>query len=639
MANNALVITLAAFAALGLAYFTYGRFLMRRIFRLDDSRPTPAHTMEDGVDFLPTKVPVLFGHHFASIAGLGPILGPAIAVIWGWLPAVLWVVIGSIAIGAVHDLGALTVSLRYRGRSIGDVAQDLIGPRARLLFLLIIFFLMSLAMGVFVLVISQLFVLHYPNAIVPSIGLMLVAMVIGVCVYKLRLPLGPLSVVGVALLFLMIHLGVMYPLPTYLWNAEASVRAEVEEAQAVGSLEKPYGADAAALHFETAGQVEMAASLRTTAESTTKAWSYVLLGYAFLASVLPVWLLLQPRDYLNSYQLYAGLVLMFVGLCVLQPTIEAPAVADAEAVGAPPMFPFLFITIACGAISGFHSLVSSGTTVRQLDRETHALPIGFGAMLTEGALAVLVIMACVAGLGAAAWTAEGTYANWSNLSGKLSAQLAAVVEGGATFLGALGINPDYGRAFIAVAIVAFALTTLDSATRLLRYNVEEIFRSIGLSWLANRYVASLVAVTGIGFFALMRIADPVTGVPRTAGLLLWTMFGTTNQLLAGLTLLTVSLFLFKLARPVWYTLIPMFAMFSISLLAMMMNLRTLLIAEGPRNWPLIVVNSVVLGMTAWMIVEAILSFSRGRGGLNLEDVEESEVHHPEDEVTASKHLG
>jgi carbon starvation protein len=259
-------------------------------------------------------------------------------------------------------------------------------------------------------------------------------------------------------------------------------------------------------------------------------------------------------------------------------------------------------------------------------------------MLTEGALAVLVIMACVAGLGAAAWSAEGTYANWSNLNGQLSAQLAAVVEGGAAFLGALGINLAYGRAFIAVAIVAFALTTLDSATRLLRYNVEEIFRSIGLSWLANRYVASLVAVTGIGFFALLRIVDPVTGVPRAAGFLLWQMFGTTNQLLAGLTLLTVSLFLFKLARPVWYTLVPMFAMLSISLLAMVMNLRTLLEAEGPRNWPLIVVNSVVLAMTAWMIVEAILSFARGRGGLDLEHVEKSDVRDEQDGVTASTHL-
>jgi carbon starvation protein len=425
--------------------------------------------------------------------------------------------------------------------------------------------------------------------------------------------------VGVALLFLLIHWGVENPLLTYLWASDSATREAVHHARAQGALAAPYGAVEVAQHFEDAGDVELAGNLRHAADVMKDGWSYALLGYAFLASVLPVWLLLQPRDYLNSYQLYAGLLLLLVGLFVLHPPIAAPAVADAQAVGAPPMFPFLFITIACGAISGFHSLVSSGTTVRQMNRETDAHAIGYGAMLTEGALAVLVIMACVAGLGSSAWTASGTYTQWGNLQGKLSAQLAAVVRGGGHFLDALGIDPAYGQAFLAVAIVAFALTTLDSATRLLRYNVEEILRSIGLGKIANRYTGSLAAVVGIGFFAMLRVYDAETGVYKPAGIVLWQMFGTTNQLLAGLTLLTVSIFLFKLRRPVWYTLAPMFAMLGISLVAMVVNLRDFLAAER-LNWPLIIVSIAVMTMTIWLLVEAVLSFLRGPE--RLEGIEE-----------------
>ncbi len=232
MASNAVLISLGSFALLILAYFTYGRFLAARVFRLDASRPTPAHTKQDGVDYVPTKVPVLFGHHFASIAGLGPILGPAIAVIWGWGPAVLWVVVGCIFMGAVHDLGALTVSLRYQGRSIGDVCSDLIGPRARFLFLLIIFFLMSLAMGAFVNAISALFVNFNPDAIIPSLGLMLVAMAIGIAVYRLKVGLGPATAVGLLAFGGLIYFGVQNPLPTYTWFADTQTQALLDEGRA-----------------------------------------------------------------------------------------------------------------------------------------------------------------------------------------------------------------------------------------------------------------------------------------------------------------------------------------------------------------------------------------------------------------------
>lgn len=634
MATNAVVVMLVAFAALAVAYVVYGRFLARRVFRLDATRPTPAHQMRDGIDYIPTRVPVLFGHHFASIAGLGPILGPAIAVIWGWVPAMIWVVVGCIFLGAVHDLGALTVSLHFRGRSIGDVCRELIGPRARFLFLLIIFFLMSLAMGAFVNAISALFLSFNPDAIIPSLGLMLVAMAIGIAVYRLGIGLGPATAIGLAAFLALIVWGVDHPVLTYQWAASEPTRMLLDEARAAESplYPPPYGAAAAQLYLRDVGHLEAEADLVAAVASSKTAWILVLLAYGFVASVLPVWLLLQPRDYINSFQLYVALAMMVGGLLVAAAVGHEAARIDAPAVrtvaDAPPMIPFLLVTIACGAVSGFHSLVSSGTTVRQLDRETDALPIGFGAMLIEGALAVLIIMACVAGLGAASWGESGPYASWSNgISGAgLGAQLSAVVRGGATFFAQLGLPPRYGEAFLAVTVVAFALTTLDSATRLLRFNVEEIFRSLGLTVLANRYIASFVAVLGIGFFGLSK-----------QGSVLWILFGTANQLLAGLTLLAVSLFLFKLGRPVVYTLLPMVIMLGVAVWAMLYNLAEFFGRE-PRPWSLIATSIVVLAMTCWLVVEAALSFRRGRGGLI---VDTAPAHHDEEieQAAASSHLG
>ncbi len=629
MATNAVLISLCSFAVLILAYFTYGRFLARRIFRLDPNRPTPAHTKQDGVDYVPTKIPVLFGHHFASIAGLGPILGPAIAVIWGWGPAVLWVVCGCIFMGAVHDLGALTVSLRYQGRSIGDVCSDLIGHRARFLFLLIIFFLMSLAMGAFVNAISALFVKFHPGAIIPSFGLMLVAMCIGIAVYRLRVGLGPATVVGLIAFGGLIYWGVQQPLPTYEWFASDATQQLLTESRNAGA-DVDHGSIAAAQVLQDSGHESAAADLTAAATTASRTWIYVLLGYGFIASVLPVWLLLQPRDYINSFQLYLALALLVAGLTVAAATgsdfnvIDAAMIRDDPQMGAPPMVPFLFVTIACGAVSGFHSLVSSGTTVRQLDRETDALPIGFGAMLTEGALAILVIMACVAGLGSQAWEAGGAYASWGGIGkGGLGVQLDAVIHGGANFLSEVGVSERFGQAFLAVTIVAFAMTTLDSATRLLRFNVEEIFRSIKLEPLANRYFASLVAVGGIALFA------------QPQGAALWVLFGTTNQLLAGLTLLTVSLFLFKLRRPIIYTLIPMGMMLVMTAWAMAIQLKGF---YKDKQWLLFGVSVVVVLMTTWLVIEAILSFCRGRGGLSIAHDDE-DPHDDQSEVVSATHLG
>ncbi|MGQ9504935.1 MAG: carbon starvation CstA family protein [Thermogutta sp.] len=601
------------FGFLFLGYLVYGRFLGRRVFQLKEGTPTPAHTMYDGVDYCPAPTPVLFGHHFASIAGLGPILGPALAVIWGWLPAVIWVVIGAVFIGAVHDLGALVVSLRHRGRSVGEVAYYVLGPRARLLSLLIIFFLMSLAMGAFCNTLADLFVNFNPDAIVPSVGLMLLAVVFGISVYRFKAPLWPATLVALMIFAGLIYFGEKTPILSYQWLCSSKTRLAINEAKDAALptgkvlLARPYGAKSAIDYFREIGREDIVNELGAIDEPNTvlgKAncmWIGLLLAYAFLASVLPVWLLLQPRDYINSFQLYFALIALFVGLIVATVVgsefarIDAPAIR-AEVPGGPPMIPLLFVTIACGAVSGFHSLVSSGTTVKQLNREKDAVLVGYGAMLVEGALALLVIAACTAGLSAVDWGSKGVYSSWTAMRG-LAAQLNAVVRGSANLLSHIGIPTAIGQTFIAVTVTAFALTTLDSATRLLRFNVEELCNALHLRFLANRYFGSLLAVAGIGFFAL---------VP--AGKALWTLFGTTNQLLAGLALLIVSTYLYQKRRVVAFTLIPMIFMLVMTTAAMVFNLVKFYREGHTSLW---VTTVIVLVMAGWLVIEGVLAFLRG----------------------------
>ncbi len=538
------------------AYRTYGRMLACRVFPLDDSEPTPAHTMRDGRDFVPTPPAVVFGHHFASIAGLGPLLGPAIAVIWGWVPALLWIVLGCILVGAVHDLGCLYSSARNRARSVADLAYDVMGARARLLFLIFGVFALSLAMGVFVINIANLFAPgaggaeggHVPEAILPSVMLIVLALAIGVLFYRYRARLSVLTGIGLLLSLYFVWLGVQNPITS------------------IGGW-----------------------------ELTAERWVFLLLGYALIASVLPVWLLLQPRDYLNSFQLFLGMGLLFAGVLVGQPTLTAPAF-NTEAQGLPPLFPMLFITIACGAVSGFHSLVASGTTVRQLDRQSHALPIGYGGMLTEGLLATLALLAVASGLGME-WGAR--YPDWLT-AGKQA--LANFVHGAGTLVSAVGVPVELAKVFVATVAVGFALTTLDTGARLIRYNLQEIGRAVGLRGLDNAYLATLVAVALIGGFALLRAPDPITGELKSVGSLLWSLFGASNQLLAGLALLVVSLYLRSLGRPTRYTLLPMGFMLVATMTALVLSLRNFY-AQG--NWLLMSIGAVILALAVWLVVEAI----------------------------------
>lgn len=552
---SAALAVVCAFIVYGLAFRFYARHLGQRVYALDPERRTPAHEFEDGVDYVPTNRFVLFGHHWASITGLAPMLGPAVAVIWGWGPAMLWVVLGAVLVGCVHDFSALVVSMRARGVSIGKVAEGVIGPRAKLLFLLIIFFGIALAMGVFTIYIAKLFSGKYGTAVIPSGGIMLIAAGIGWMVYKRGFKLGPLTAIGFVLMLVLVWFGKENPVS---------------------------GMDG-------------------------DSWSTILLAYAFVASVLPVWSLLQPRDFLNSQLLYLGLILGYVGFFVSAPEFAAPAF-NSDPEGAPPIFPFVFITIACGAASGFHGLVSSGTTAKQIDKETDAPFIGYGGMVGESLLGLLAVLATAAGIAlgeqspATVW--ESHYHSWEAVK---AAPLDNFISGTARFFGTLGIGEALAKSFIAVLVVSFALTTLDSATRLLRYNISEIGESIRIPQLGNRYIATGLAIVAIGFFAFFK----VDGKP--AGLALWSLFGTTNQILAGLTLLTVTLYLMQRRRNPWFTGIPMIFMLSTSIIAMVFNLGSFSndwsFDEG-TVWPLLTVGASLLLLATWLVVEAVLATRR-----------------------------
>jgi carbon starvation protein len=532
------------FALFAVGYRFYSRFLSRRIFALAEDEPVPAREYEDGVDFVPTRKDVLWGHHYTSIAGAAPIVGPAIAVIWGWLPALVWVALGTVFMGAVHDFSALVISLRSRGRSIGEIAGTVIGPRARTFFLLIISLLIWIVLAVFAFIIGTLFHAN-PGSIFPIWVQIVVAVALGWLVYRRGVGIFAPSIVAYLALLAAIFYGDAFA-AAFPWLAGISVET----------------------------------------------WVWVLLIYSFGASVLPVWLLLQPRDYLNAHQLITGLTLLFLGLLVLQPTVAAPMVNPSPE-GAPPMIPFLFITIACGAISGFHGLVSSGTTSKQVGCMTDARPIGYGGMLGEGVLGMLAVLAATAGFSnAAEWHVH--YASWGAASG-LSAKLDAFVSGGATFVAALGIPMQTARTFIAVMVIAFAATSLDTGARIQRLIIAELAEGYGVRALTNRYLAGAV---GIGAALLLA----VTQAGGKGGLILWPLFGTTNQLVAGVTLLIVSVWLRKNGRPYVYTLAPMIFVGVATVFSMLGEVRGYFLDISDR-WLLAVMGSLILVLDVWVIFE------------------------------------
>ena len=531
------------------AYRVYARFLADRVFAIDPARPTPAVTQTDDVDYVPANRFVLFGHQYASITGLSPMLGPAIAVIWGWLPAMIWVVAGAIFVGAVQDFGALVVSIRARGMSLGQVTGNLVGRRGKTLFHLVIFFLIALAMGVFVHVIAVLFSADfYPESVLPSGLLMGIAVAMGIRVHRSGASVRTLTAFGLLLAPALILLGLRYPV--------------------IGP--------------------------------SLVQWKWLLLAYAFAASVLPVWLLLQPRDYINSLLLYVGVGAMYVGFVLTNPSFVAPAV-DLSPPGAPSMVPFVFVVIACGAASGFHALVSSGTSAKQLANEGDARFVGYGAMIGESLLGLMAILACTAGfVSREAWLER--YVSWQ-AADSLGNNIAAFVQGATHFLGSLGFPAAFAGTFVSVLVVSFALTSLDSATRLLRYNVSEMGQTIGVATLGNRYVASGIAVAAIWAFAFIQVDG------EFAGLILWQLFGTTNQLLAGLALLAVTLYLLRRGKPIGWTGVPMLFMLASTLTVMSVNLNGFWSA---RQWLLFATGATIFLLALWLTVEAAVAVYRFR---------------------------
>jgi len=583
---GSLLIAVLAFVGFFVAYHTYGRFLARKIFKLDPNAIVPSRELNDNVDYVPTRKEVLFGHHFTSIAGTGPIVGPAIAVFWGWLPALLWVLFGSVFIGAVHDFGALVVSMRSRGMSIGDVAGRMIGPRARLLLFCVLFFVLTVVIAIFGLVIAVIFAL-YPQSVLSVWVAMPVAVAIGFWIYRRGGGLLWPSIAALGLLYVAVVVGV-YALPI-----------DLGKLLGVGTFAGSEAGFFAGLN------------------STVAIWTGVLLVYCFVASVLPVWMLLQPRDYINSHQLLVALVLLTLGLLIGRPDLVAPAVARGAAIpgDAPPILPFLFITVACGAVSGFHSLVSSGTTSKQLRNERDAQYVAYGGMLLEGALAVLVILACCAGLGMGV-EQEGTtvtgLAAWQQYYGgswnemTLGRKVGAFVEGGGNMIAALGLPLPLALGIIATMVACFAATTLDTATRLQRYVIQELGQTLRLPPLRNKYTATAIAVLAGGALAII----PGPNGPGSGGLILWPLFGAINQLLAGLAFLVVAFYLIRHNKPVWFLVGPLGLMIVMPAWAMVHQ-----VADWYRagNWLLFGIGIAVELLQAWMIVEALVMWRAARG--------------------------
>ena len=585
------------------AYHTYGRWLGRKIFRLSADAVCPSERLKDGVDYVPTGKSVVFGHHFTSIAGTGPIVGPAIAIMWGWVPALLWVVLGSIFIGAVHDFGALVVSLRNNGQTVGDIAGRVLNKRVRLLFLFTLFMTLTVVLAIFGLVIAAVFKL-YPTAIFPCVVQIPIAIAIGVLLHRKGVGLLVPSLIALAFMYLAVIYG---------------------NAGALGAFNK------------------------TLAAWPIWTWVVVLLGYSYVASVLPVWMLLQPRDYINSLQLISALAFIVLGLFAAALaggegkqalTMVAPA-WDFSPKNAPVIFPFLFITIACGACSGFHCLVSSGTSSKQLKSETDARFVGYGSMLTEGFLATLVIVACGAGLGLglmkdgqiltgqAAWTAQ--YGDWT-AAGALAAKVGAFVQGSANFLQSLGIASPVAIALMGVLVASFAGTTLDTACRLQRYVIQELGATLGgkvkgdgpapaapFALLQNKHGATIFAVIIAAGMATIPQGGAEWSLANAGkgGLTLWPLFGATNQLLAGLSFLVITFYLWRRGRAIWFLVIPMVFMLIMPMWAMIHQLFKSpgWLAGDKPDYLLGGIGLATILLEIWMIIEAVKLFPKVKGVL------------------------
>lgn len=551
-----------------IGYRYYSKFLAEKIYRLNPDYMTPAHEFQDDVDYVPANKFVLLGHHFTSIAGAAPIVGPAIAVYWGWLPAMLWVVFGTILAAGVHDFGTLVLSVRNKGQSVGTLADKLVGHRAKLLFLFIILILVLMVNAVFAWVISNLFI-NFPATVLSIFIQIPLAIWIGIRAYRKS---GNMVVPSIVVLFVMYFTAIIASYVPLL---------QIDLVQYFG------GADSNVI-FGLTG-IEMAFFV----------WIMVLMVYVYFASTLPVWKLLQPRDLINAYQLVLGLLILYLGLFVSNPEITAP-VTNTEANDVS-WFPLLFITIACGAISGFHGLVSSGTTAKQLDKETDARFVGYLGAVGEGALALITIVAVVT-----YFNTTGEFTDvYHSFSEAGAVGLNIFVEGAAQLATSLMIQLEAAKTIIAVIVISFAATTLDTSVRLMRYILNELGGEYNVKPLTKVHTSTLIAVGASA--ALVLIPEGPRGI-GSGGYLLWPLFGTSNQLLAGISLLLVTIWLKRQGRSIVFTLIPMIFLMAMTLWAM--TEQVIFDWSGysgnDANMLLFIFGAIILGFTIWIILEAVV---------------------------------
>ena len=535
---NSVVLILLAIVIFVVAYLTYGRYLAKT-WGIDPSRKTPAHELEDGVDYCPAKTPVLMGHHFSSIAGAGPINGPIQAAFFGWLPCFLWIVIGGIFFGAVQDFGSIFVSIRHQGKSLGEVIEENIGRKSRVLFTVFAWLVLLLVIAAFADIVANSFTGSAANGSVATASMLFIVLAIGFgfAVYRKNAPMVVASVVGVLLLAACVAIGLAFPieLPKTFWIAFVFI-------------------------------------------------------YIMIASVTPVWILLQPRDYLSSFLLYFMIIAAVVGIFAAHPAIEIPAFIGFK-VGNSYLFPVLFITIACGAISGFHSLIGSGTTSKQLDNEKDALLVGYGSMLIECVLAVISLIAV------ATLTTDGQYAAAGYTSP--TAVFATAISG---FFATIGFSETAVSAtytIIALAVSCFCLTSLDTATRLGRFMFQELFAGTEAGKklkLDNMYVATIITAV-FGFILCLAGYQKV-----------WPLFGACNQLVAVPAFLAIGTYLKRQGKNNKMLYIPIVFMSCATLVSLFFSFKNNLVAllggglEGTAIFTNILQNVIIVPIVILAII-------------------------------------
>lgn len=541
---SSLFILVIGLIALAAGYFLYSKFIAVHILKLDPNFNAPSHEFEDGIDYVPTNKYVLWGHHFTSVAGAAPIVGPAIAVIWGWVPAFIWVIIGTIFIAGVHDMSTIWASIRNKGQSIGLISGKVLSKRARSLMMIVIFLLLLMVNAAFAVVISGMLI-KTPSAVVPVWGALVVAFLIGQAIYKWKLNLPLVSLIGVVALYFLIYIGPSVP---------------------VSLPEITFGLSASSM------------------------WIVLLFIYAAVASLLPVWMLLQPRDYINGLQLFVGLIALYASFFFVNPDIVAPAINSNLPAGTPSLVPLLFVTIACGAISGFHGLVSTGTTAKQIDKETDARFVGYFGAIGEGLLALSAILAATAGFASLAdW--EAVYTAF----GKGGA--GAFVEGGGRIMSlGIGLDQELSRTMLTVMAALFAGTTMDTGVRLQRYIFQEWGEIYNLQALKKGWVATIFAVG-----SCLLLSYGAGGSDGSGGMIIWPLFGTTNQLMAGLSLTVITVMLIRKNVSVKYTLIPLVFLLTMTIIALLLQLADFYAKD---NWLLIVLDLIILICTILVCLES-----------------------------------